>query len=236
MLPFWGGTTAGNWRYRRRCRMAAQRCTRPGLTGYFEEGAALGVDRLRNTPLISVDLEMTGLDARKNRIVAIGWTHLDNGRVRFASNRHLLINTGQSVGHSAAIHELMDNDVSRGVPLEAGLRALFEAARGRVWLFHHASLDVAFLQQACVPWAGVTMPFMVLDTMQMELAIRKRRNLPVQHGELRLNRLCANYNLPAYTAHNALIDACATAELLLAIAGQMDSAESLRLRPHLSYF
>jgi DNA polymerase-3 subunit epsilon len=167
--------------------------------------------------------------------IAIGWTHVDQGRIRFASNRHLLISAEQSVGHTAAIHELMDHDVAGGVPLEVGLEALFTAARGRVWLFHHASLDVAFLQKACASWAGVTMPFMVLDTMQMELANRKRRNLPVHHGDLRLNKLCANYNLPVCTAHNALIDACATAELLLAIAGQMSSAESLRLRPHLSY-
>jgi len=224
-----------HWRYRRRCHKAAQRCTQAGLAGYIAECGAVTVDRLTNTPLISVDLEMTGLDARKNQIIAIGWTHVDQGRIRFASNRHLLISAEQSVGHTAAIHELMDNDVARGMPLEAGLEALFEAARGRVWLFHHASLDVSFLQRACVSWAGVTMPFMVLDTMQMELANRKRRNLPVHHGDLRLNKLCANYNLPVRTAHNALIDASATAELLLAIAGKMSPVESLRLRPHLSY-
>ena len=225
-----------HWRFRKRCRTVAQQCTRAGLADYIAECGTLGVDRLANTPLISVDLEMTGLDARQNQIIAIGWTHVDQGRVRFASNRHLLINAEQSVGHTAAIHELMDNDVAGGMPLEAGLEALFEAARGRVWLFHHASLDVAFLQKACVSWAGVRMPFMVLDTMQMELAIRKRRNLPVHHGDLRLNKLCASYNLPAYTAHNALIDACATAELLLAIAEQIDPVTSLKLRPYLNYF
>ncbi len=225
-----------HWRYRRRCRKVAQQCTQEALHDYFAESPALTVDRLENTPVIVVDLEMTGLDAGKNRIIAIGWTFVDGGRVHFSSNRHLLIKTGQSVGHSAAIHELMDNDVARGIPLEAGLEALFEAARGRLWLFHNATLDVAFLQQACVSWAGVKMPFMALDTLQMELVMRKRRNLPVQHGELRLNRLCANYNLPVYTAHNALIDACATAELLLAIAGKMDPVASLPLRPHLNYF
>ena len=72
--------------------------------------------------------------------------------------------------------------------------------------------------------------------MKIELAMRKRRNLPVPHGDLRLRKLRANYNLPDYTAHNALIDACATAELLLAIAEQMDPSGSLKLRPHLNYF
>jgi DNA polymerase-3 subunit epsilon len=206
------------------------------LAAYTEECAALKVDRLANTPLISVDLEMTGLDARQNQIIAIGWTHIEGGRVRFASNRHLMINAEQSVGHSAAIHELMDYDVAGGVPLETGLEALFDAARGRVWLFHHAGLDVAFLQQACLALTGVIVPFMVLDTMQLELVVRKRRNLPVHHGDLQLRKLRANYNLPEYTAHSALIDACATAELMLAIAQSMDPVASLRLRPYLNYY
>ena len=224
------------WRYCRRCRLVAKQCELPAVVACAGECAALNVDKLGNTPIISVDLEMTGLDARKNQIIAIGWTLLDNGRICLDSNRHLVINADQSVGHSAAIHELMDNDVADGVPLEAGLEALFEAARGRVWLFHHARLDVAFLQRACMAWAGVDMPFRVLDTMEMELAIRKRRSLPVHHGDLRLAKLRADYNLPVYTAHNALIDAYATAELLRAIVAKTDSGGSLRLQPHLAYY
>ena len=224
------------WRYRRRCHAAAGQCEHPNVAVYIKEYAGLDVDKLSNTPLIAVDLEMTGLDATKNQIIAIGWTLVDHGRIRLASNRHLLINADHSVGHSAAIHELTDNDVAEGVPLEAGLAALFEAARGRVWLFHHAGLDVAFLQQACTFWAGVALPFMVLDTMTLELTMRKRRELPVHHGDMQLNKLRSDYNLPGYTAHNALIDACATAELLLAIAEKMDTSGSLSLRPHLQYY
>lgn len=224
------------WRYRRRCHAVAQQCGQSNVVSYVEGCADLDIDKLSNTPLISVDLEMTGLDATQNHIIAIGWTQLDHGRIRLASNRHLLINADQSVGHSAAIHELMDSDVAQGVPLETGLDALFEAAQGRVWLFHHAGLDVAFLKQACLAWAGVSVPFMVLDTMKMELEIRKRRNIPVHHGDLKLSNLRSSYNLPEYTAHNALIDACATAELLLAIAENADSTDSLNLRSHLSYF
>jgi len=224
------------WRFRRRCRAAAKQSGLPVVADYIDKCASLPVDKLSNTPMISVDLEMTGLDAAQHHIIAIGWTQLDRGRIQVSSNRHILINTKQSVGHSAAIHELMDTEVAEGVPLEAGLEALFEAARGRVWLFHHAGLDVAFLKQACTIWAGVALPFMVLDTMNLELTIRKRREQPVHHGDMQLNKLRSDYNLPGYTAHNALIDACATAELLLAIAGKMDSSGSLLMRPHLNYY
>ena len=223
------------WSFRRRCRALSQQCRQHSLARYITDCAEIDVDRLVNTPLISVDLELTGLDVRQNQIISIGWTHVDRGRVSFAANRHVLVNVDQSVGQSAAIHELLDSDVEQGVPLATGIQALFEAARGRVWLFHHASLDVAFLQQACVSWTGVAPPFTVVDTMQMELVMRKRQALPVHNGDLQLSKLRSAYNLPRYTAHNALIDACATAELLLAIAARLDSSGSIRLQPHLQY-
>jgi len=224
------------WHYRRRCRAVAEQCEREVAASYASGCPILKVDTLENTPLIAVDLEMTGLDAKQHKIIAIGWTQLDRGRICLKSNHHILINSDQSVGHSAAIHELMDNELARGVSLETGLAALFEAARGRVWLFHHAGLDVAFLQQACIPWVGVAMPFVVLDTLQIEVAMRKRRNLTIHQGDMQLSKLRENYNLPGYTAHNALIDACATAELFLAITAHMDKRGSLRLKSYLEYY
>ena len=206
------------------------------LKRYLEGCACPEVSHIRNTPLISVDLELTGLDPRSNQIISIGWTLIDEGRIQMEGNRHLLINADQSVGSSAAIHEMLDSEVAEGIEQESGLEALFEAAIGRAWVFHHAGLDVSFLQQACMNWAGIVPPFVVLDTMQIELAQRKRREVPVQHGDLQLGRLRSDYHLPRYTAHNALIDAFATAELLLAIAARMDRNSPVKLAPYLRFF
>jgi len=223
------------WRFRKRCRSQAGLCAVPVLKRYLEQGAELKPGNIGETPLIAVDLELTGLDATKDKIISVGWTQVDGGRVRIGSNRHILVNVDQSVGASAVIHELMDHEVSAGVELALALESLFEAAAGRVWVFHHAGLDVAFLQKACKSWAGMAPPFVVLDTMKIELGLRKRRDLPVQQGDLQLGRLRAAYHLPRYTAHNALIDAFATAELMLAIAARLDKKNPLDLAPHLRF-
>ena len=223
------------WRHRLRCRRLANQCRKETLKSYIESCANPNFDRLEKTPLIAVDLELTGLDVKKNKIIAIGWTLIDEGRIRFGSNQHVLINANQSVGSSATIHELTDTEVASGVSLKKGLKLLFNAAVGRVWLFHHAGLDVAFLQRDCLSWAGVAPPLMVVDTMQIELNMRKRREIPILKGDLQLSKLRSGYNLPRYTAHNALIDAFATAELLLAQASRMDTSGSLHLKPHIRY-
>jgi DNA polymerase-3 subunit epsilon len=224
------------WRHRKRCRSLAEQCSQGVLKRYLEDCAKLEIHDSQRTPLISVDLELTGLDAGSNQIISIGWTLIDHGKIQLGSNRHLLINADQSVGSSAVIHELTDSEVAKGVELAFGLEALFDAAVGRVWVFHHAGLDVAFLQKACISWAGLAPPFIVLDTMQIELALRKRREVPVKQGDLQLGQLRSDYHLPRYTAHNALIDAFATAELFLAIAARLDRSAPLKLAPHLRFF
>ena len=186
--------------------------------------------------MISVDLELTGLDRESDRIIAIGWTLIDQGRIRIGSNHHLLIKTGQTVGASAAIHELLDSEVAQGEDLEAGLGALFSAAKGRLWVFHHAKLDVGFLKRACERWAGTAPGFIVLDTLRIEYRLCKRREQVVKQGDLQLGQIRSTYGLPNYTAHDALCDAFATAELLLAIAAKMDRKTPLRLAPHLNFF
>ncbi|MDT8320052.1 MAG: exonuclease domain-containing protein [Xanthomonadales bacterium] len=228
-----GAGLVRGWRHRRRCRRLARACRQDILTGYIAACARLHADAFDNTPMIAADLELTGLDPRRDEIVAIGWTLLDRGRIALGSNRQLLINADASVGRSATIHELLDSELAAGLPPQAGLEALFRAAKGRCWIFHHAALDVAFLQRACRAWAGVAPPFVLLDTLQIELTRRRRRELPVKNGDLQLGRLRSQYHLPQYRSHGALTDAVATAELLQAIVSRLDTEKSLPIGRYL---
>jgi len=223
------------WRHGRRCLRLAKDCEEPVLRRYLEACSRLDVDDMANTPMIAADLELTGLRKGRDRIVAMGWTLIDNGRIRIGSNRHLVINADRTVGDSATVHEILDSDLAAGEALRTGLDALFRAATGRVWIFHHAKLDVAFLKNAWARLSGTAPGFIVLDTMHIEFRQRRRREVPVKHGDLQLGRIRRAYGLPRYTAHNALNDAFATAELMLAIAASMEPDAPLRLGPHVIY-
>ena len=56
----------------------------------------------------------------------------------------------------------------------------------------------------------------VVDTLEIEKVKLLRQQDHIKKGELRLAECRSRYNLPAYPAHNALMDALSSAELLLA--------------------
>lgn len=217
----------------RRCRRVEPECTQPVLGDWLHDAARLSVNRLDDTPVISVDLELTGLNPEIDRIIAVGWTEIHEGRIRLGTNRHLLVCPDLSVGNSAVIHELRDHDLAQGVDLSVALEALFRAARGKLFLFHHAALDCGFLQRACRAWAGCSPPIPALDTLRLEAERRHRRGQTIGAGDLRLDVLRAHYGLPRHQAHNALADAVATAELFLAMLARAGGDRRPGLTPML---
>jgi DNA polymerase III subunit epsilon len=72
-----------------------------------------------------------------------------------------------------------------------------------------------------------------VDTQTLAYRTFERRQTPFKASDLRLHALGDRYNLPRYSAHNALSDALASAELFLAQAAYRDNGNGLPLRDFL---
>nr|WP_277347519.1 exonuclease domain-containing protein [Wenzhouxiangella sp. XN79A] len=167
-------------------------------------------------------MEMTGLDAGKDRIVSIGWAPIDRGRLRPGGGGHLLVRADSAdeheagVGDSATIHGIRDCDRTPGLALEVALARLFEALAGRIPLVHHAALDHAFIDRACRRRWGHGWPTPMLDTLAWERRMRQRSgDDDAAPGSLNLDALRRRYELPRRSAHDALADAISCGELAL---------------------
>jgi DNA polymerase-3 subunit epsilon len=97
---------------------------------------------------------------------------------------------------------------------------------GAVLAFHHAGLDIRFLQKAAIENFRCPMLFSYVDTMQIE---KRRAHLQGKTRGLRLSQCREHYGLETGSQHNALADAMATAELLLAQAAYLDRSHKLKL-------
>jgi len=171
------------------------------------------------------DAEMSSLDVGEGELLSIGWVAVEQGRINLASATHCLIAAERTVGQSAGIHQLRDCDLEQAGPEADALERLCNAALGRVLVFHHAPLDLAYLDRASRRHFGAPLLLPYLDTLALEKRYRERAGNADHRGELNLAACRRRYGLPDYTAHNALVDALATAELLLAIASHRGSVD-----------
>ncbi len=172
--------------------------------------------------IVALDLETTGLDPHKDKILSFGLVEIQHMTIRLQTSRHQLIAIDEDIPEeSAVIHQITDDQAATGIRLEKALPELLSRLAGKVMLVHYASIEQNFLNAACLKLYGA--PFMIrtIDTLVLAQRLFERRNHTIQPGDLRLFNLRPRYNLPNYKAHNALSDALATAELFLAMAAEM---------------
>lgn len=177
--------------------------------------------------LLVIDLELTGLDPKRDHIVSMGWVPVRAAGLRLADARHYLIKSPISVGQSATIHGLHDRDLANAHALEDVLAELLRSYAGYIFVAHNAAMDKAFLQAALKRCYGRAPRWQFLDTLAIERNRLNRRQLPIQAGSLRLNACLHRYKLPLVSSHNALEDAYSCALLLLAQISQTRSPKPM---------
>ncbi len=205
------------WRLRLRRLRYARRTAGTALGRCWDAPLPSVRDDWREVSFLVVDAEMSALDVREGELLSVGWVIVDEGSVALASARHYLVRPQGSVGQSAAIHQLRDCELAEARSGEEVLKLFLAAVAGRVLVAHNAALDLAFLNRVSRREFGAPVLLPVVDTMQQERAQLSRRDQAIAAGDLRLQSCRARYNLPPLPAHNALLDALATAELLIAL-------------------
>lgn len=185
---------------------------------------------------LAVDLETTGLDPRADAIASIGWVPVTGGGIVLAEARHHLVKvSGPMPESSAVLHGILDDQAEAAPDLADVMPEFLQALKGRVPVAHHAASERGFLDAACGRLYGAPLVVPYVDTLALEGRLRQRRGEVLTPGSLRLDACRQRYNLPRYRAHDALVDALACAELLLAQvahmnkAGRMDGSHAIRL-------
>lgn len=183
------------------------------------------LDRLS---LLAVDLETTGLSPARDQVLAVGWVPVDGVRIDLSGGRRYVVRH-HDPGDAVTIHGLTHDDLEEGRTLADVLAALRRALSGRVLLAHHARFELAFLDAAfrTVGEHPVLPPAVCTLELQQRLLARHGEAGP---GDLRLWKARERHGLPVTTAHDALGDALACAELYLAQTAELGASGPLSLR------
>ena len=183
--------------------------------------------KFEDTEFLCLDIETTGLNAASAEMLSVGWLLIRNGRAELASAECHIVKPQGEVGDSACVHGLTDTACENGRDCRDVMARIVSLLPGRVLVVHHAGLDKVLLNRLCHKFYGVPLLVPVVDTLELEH--RRLRRRPEKRQSLRLGALRAAYGLPAYRAHDSLVDAIATAELLLAMVARHGSKEGVRL-------
>jgi DNA polymerase-3 subunit epsilon len=208
-------------------RMAAlaRQARHPALQAFYQAGAVAPDTAIDQVPLLAMDFETTGIDARRNDIVSIGLVPMTLQRIRLRHSQHWLLKPRTALrDESVVIHGITHSEVAKAPDLNALFITLLERMAGHVLVVHHRGIERQFLDTALKRRIGEGIAFPCIDTLALEARLHRRGAISLaarllmgrKQVSLRLPESRARYNLPHYPAHNALTDALACAELLQA--------------------
>ncbi len=182
-------------------------------------------------PILAVDFETTGLDSKADKLLSVGFVFLDQTQIKLNTSYHQIIKTKEQLEESnVIIHQITDDQKEQGQPLNVVVERLLEALAGKVMLVHFARIERQFLQQACLELYGFAPEFPIIDTLVIAKRQLDKRDVAYDPSELRLSSLRNKYELPDHHGHDALNDAIATAELLLAQMASKNKKDKVLLK------
>ncbi|RZM81259.1 3'-5' exonuclease [Pseudoalteromonas rubra] len=186
--------------------------------------------RLADVNLVVLDLELTGLDPKRDEIVSAAWVEVRRGRIVLSTARHVVNKEVRQLGQSPVIHGVDDDALAQGLSLRTLLQQLTAVLEQGVLVCHNAMLDWGFLKRAFTEHEMTVRPLRILDTMQIERNRLLRQGKTLSADCLTLSACRQRYALPPAYEHNALSDAVSTAELLLAQNSQLGGVQGALLR------
>ena len=169
-------------------------------------------DNFRATRLVVVDVETTGLDLVRDRLIAIGACAVENGQVVMADSFEIVLRQDKvSTKDNILIHGIGGEAQRDGEePVEALLRFLDFLGKSPLVAFH-VTFDQTMIKKAVKEYLGFEFKHPWLDLAYVMPGLlpeyaRRYRALDDWSGHFRINN---------FARHSALADALATAQLFL---------------------
>jgi len=198
----------------------------------------------KNRPLadydfVAIDTELTGLNRKKDEIVAIGAIRIRGLRIRCAETFYALVRPKKRFhGKSTLIHRLTPEELKDADCLPEILPRFVEFCGEAVLVGHYVGLDLGFINKASLRILGGIVKSPCLDTMRLAMAHQEALHGPFYDhyqdmSAYTLRSLSEQYGLPPFQEHNALHDAVQAAYLFLCLVEKLRSGGARTLTDYL---
>lgn len=192
--------------------------------------ADAGLARLQEDRFVVVDVESTGLDLRRDRLIAIGAVAVEGARIRLADSFEVVLRQqAESARANILVHGIGGQAQRAGVdPPEALADFLDYVGRSPLVAFH-VPFDETMIRRAMREHAGMAFKRTWVDLADVLPALLP--GLARRHRAL--DEWAGHFGIINHARHNALADALVTAQLFVAalpIAATRDAQRYKDLR------
>ncbi len=166
---------------------------------------------------VAVDLEMTGLNAKKDKILELGAVRIRNGKTEDVFTE--IVNPGVPVSEEiTALTGITAEEAAAGAPTDEAVNRFMIFLGEDALIGHNVTYDYSFLKQWAVNQKR-SFERNAVDTLKLS-----RKFLPKEQKK-DLESLCALYGIRRGTMHRALFDAQAAAELFFRLKTEFEEKE-----------
>ncbi len=182
----------------------------------------------RDTPLgesryVVVDVESSGLNIRRDRLIAIGAVAVTNGQIRLADSFEIVLQQARiSEKDNILIHGIGGTAQREGMPPAEALLAFLDYLGKDPLVAFHVAFDESMISRAMKSFLGLNFRHAWADLAYVAPALH-----PQLAGRYRaLDDWMGLFHIRNYARHNALADALSTAELLLALRPKLEARDA----------
>ncbi len=162
---------------------------------------------------VALDCETTGLDVKRDDIIAIGAVRIQGQRIMTSERLELLVRPEKKrlTADSVRMHQLREQDLVQGLSVDEAMVQLLHFIGSRPLVGYYLEFDVAMINRALFPMLGMGLPQEKIEVSALYYA-HKRKHLPALAKDstpidLRFDSLMTDLGLPLWPAHDALNDA-----------------------------
>lgn len=188
----------------------------------FDRGGKAGIETqtlMTEVQYAVIDLELTGLEEKKDSIVSIGAVHMRGGVIDLGNTFYRLVSPRTELkASSVVIHGITPSDVAEEPSIDLVISEFLDFCGSAVLVGHFVDIDLGFLNRELRRIRGKKLANSAIDTMSIYEWLRKRNKSGSCPATLfsgyRLYDIVKCFGIPVNGAHNALMDAFTTAQLL----------------------
>lgn len=198
----------------------------PFLQAYVDGTAKTVAEKtpLPDMRFVALDVETTGFDLVKDRMLSLAIIEVKGGRLQVSSSTAWLIYQETAPMSSAvSVHGILPSETATGRLETDILRDLLPRLQGAVLVGHHVAFDAAMITAALKRHYGIALRNPLLDTANLAMIAVDafaKTGYPGQRVPS-LDEVCAHCGITPVERHTAEGDAFTTAMLFLSLCARL---------------